>query len=30
MALIPAVFLILLSIWAEQRWKFERFLAICI
>ena len=30
MALIPAVFLILLGIWAEQRWKFERFLAICI
>jgi 4-amino-4-deoxy-L-arabinose transferase-like glycosyltransferase len=29
MALIPALFLILLGIWAEQRWKFERFLAIC-
>jgi len=30
MVLIPAVFLILLSIWAQQGWKFERFLAICI
>jgi 4-amino-4-deoxy-L-arabinose transferase-like glycosyltransferase len=29
MALIPAVFLILLGIWAEQRWKFQRFVAIC-
>ncbi len=29
MALIPAVFLILLGIWLERRWKFQGFLAIC-
>lgn len=29
MAFIPAVFIILLSIWAEHRWKFQRFVGIC-
>ena len=29
MAFIPAVFLILLSVWAEHRWKVQRFVAIC-
>jgi 4-amino-4-deoxy-L-arabinose transferase-like glycosyltransferase len=29
MALIPAVFLILLGLWAEHRSKFKRFVAIC-
>lgn len=30
MAFIPAVFLILLSVRAEHRWKFQRFAAICV
>jgi len=29
MAFIPAVFLILLSVWAEHRWSFQRFAGIC-
>ena len=29
MAFIPAVFLILLSVWAEHRWRFQRFAGIC-
>ena len=29
MAFIPAMFLILLSVWAEHRWKVQRFVAIC-
>lgn len=29
MALIPAVFLILLGSWLKHRWKFQGFLAIC-
>jgi len=29
MALIPALFIILLSVWAEHRWKFQRFVGIC-
>jgi len=29
MALIPALFLILLSIWAEHRWEFRQFVTIC-
>jgi 4-amino-4-deoxy-L-arabinose transferase-like glycosyltransferase len=29
MAFIPAVFIILLTLWAEHRWRFQRFVAIC-
>jgi 4-amino-4-deoxy-L-arabinose transferase-like glycosyltransferase len=29
MAFIPAVFIILLTLWAEHRWRFLRFVAIC-
>ena len=29
MAFIPAVFLILLSVWVEHRWSFQRFAGIC-
>ena len=29
MAFIPALFIILLSVWAEHGWKVQRFLAIC-
>ena len=29
MAFIPAVFIILLSVWAKHRWKFQRFVGIC-
>lgn len=29
MALIPAIFLLLIGIWAQRRWKLKRFVAIC-
>ena len=29
MALIPAIFLLLVGMWTQRRWKLERFVAIC-